>query len=414
MNPPGTDVVDEDGRWDRAGTRLPVVNPSCNDTSQTGFSGSKWSTVASVQRSDARLQQLHDAMLSIGSDLSLPTVLQRIVDSASRLVDARYGALGVAGDDGQLSELVTIGVDDTTHDAIGRLPELEGVLGLLLSDPRPLRLRDVSEHPLASGFPPGHPHMASFLGVPIRGREAIGSLYLADKQSEAEFTEEDERLAVMLAAASGVAMDNARLQARLERVAVLEDRERIARELHDKVIQRLFAAGMALQTTLPLTSRPEVSNRINQAVEEIDETIRDIRRTIFALEARSRRGVRVDVFARVDSARDLLGFTPELRLEGPIDSLVPDATADHLLSTLHEALSNVAQHAEASSADVSVEAGEELRLRVVDNGVGLPDGVEAGNGLRNMERRALELGGRASVRRGARGGTVVDWRVPLS
>jgi signal transduction histidine kinase len=255
--------------------------------------------------------------------------------------------------------------------------------------------------------------MTSFLGVPIRGREAVGSLYLADKQTEAEFSEEDEQLAVMLAAASGVAIDNARLQTSLEHVAVLEDRERIARELHDKVIQRLFAAGMTLQTTLPMTARTEVSNRINQAVEEIDETIRDIRRTIFALEARSRRGVRVDVFARVDAARELLGFTPELRLEGPIDSIVPDATADHLLSTLDEALSNVAQHANASSVDVSVEAGEELRLRVVDDGVGVPDRIEPGNGVRNMERRALELGGSATVRRGEDGGTVVDWLVPL-
>lgn len=352
-------------------------------------------------------------MLSVGSDLSLPTVLQRIVDSASKLVDARYGALGVAGEDGTLSELVTNGVEASTHEDVGRLPELKGILGLLVTDPKPIRLREVSEHRLAAGFPAGHPQMTSFLGVPIRGRDAVGSLYLADKLSADEFSEEDEQLAVILAAASGVAIDNARLQASVEHVAVLEDRERIARELHDKVIQRLFAAGMTLQTTLPLMTRPEVSHRINQAVEEIDETIRDIRRTIFALEARSRRGVRVDVFARVDAARELLGFTPELRLEGPIDSIVPDATADHLLSTLHEALSNVAQHANASSADVSVEAGEVLRLLVVDDGVGLPDRVEAGNGLRNMERRALELGGSASVRRGVRGGTVVDWTVPL-
>jgi signal transduction histidine kinase len=321
--------------------------------------------------------------------------------------------LGVVGDDGLMSELVTNGVDASTHDAVGRLPELTGILGVLVSDPKPVRIPNVREHPRASGFPAGHPEMTSFLGVPIRGREAVGSLYLADKQTEAEFSEEDEQLAVMLAAASGVAIDNARLQTSLEHVAVLEDRERIARELHDKVIQRLFAAGMTLQTTLPMTARTEVSNRINQAVEEIDETIRDIRRTIFALEARSRRGVRVDVFARVDAARELLGFTPELRLEGPIDSIVPDATADHLLSTLHEALSNVAQHANASSVDVSVEAGEELRLRVVDDGVGVPDRIEPGNGVRNMERRALELGGSATVRRGEDGGTVVDWLVPL-
>jgi signal transduction histidine kinase len=256
--------------------------------------------------------------------------------------------------------------------------------------------------------------MSSFLGVPIRGKEAVGSLYLADKQSGDQFTEEDERLAVTLAAASGVAIDNARLQSSLEHVAVLQDRERIARELHDKVIQRLFAAGMTLQTTLPIAARTEVASRITQAVEEIDETIRDIRRTIFALETRSRRGVRVDIFAHVDAAREVLGFTPELRLEGPIDSAVPETTADHLLATLYEALSNVAQHAGASKVDVAVEAGDELLLEVADDGAGLPDRIERGQGLRNMERRALELGGNATVRPGEGAGTVVEWRVPLS
>jgi signal transduction histidine kinase len=377
-------------------------------------SGPKWPMVASVQRFDVRLQQLLDAMLSIGSDLSLPAVLQRIIESACKLVDARYGALGVMDDHGQLTDLATNGVDESTHDAVGRLPEFTGILGVLLSDPKPVRLRDVGEHPLAQGFPPGHPKMTSFLGVPIRGKEAIGSLYLADKQSGDQFTEEDERLAVTLAAASGVAIDNARLQSSLEHVAVLQDRERIARELHDKVIQRLFAAGMTLQTTLPMAARTEVASRITQAVEEIDETIRDIRRTIFALESRTRRGVRVDIFAHVDAAREVLGFTPELRLEGPIDSAVPEATADHLLATLFEALSNVAQHAGASKVDVAVEASDELRLEVADDGAGLPDRIEPGQGLRNMERRALELGGNATVRPGKGAGTVVEWRVPLS
>lgn len=375
-------------------------------------SGPKWPSVASTQRFDVRLQQMLDAMLSIASDLSLPTVLQRIVESACKLVDARYGALGVVDDHGQLTDLVTSGVEDQTHQAVGRLPEFRGILGVLLSDPKPVRLRDLSEHPLAQEFPAGHPQMTSFLGVPIRGREAVGSLYLADKQSTEEFSEEDERLAVTLAAASGVAIDNARLQSSLEQVAVLEDRERIARELHDKVIQRLFAAGMTLQTTLPI-ARFEVASHITQAVEEIDETIRDIRRTIFALEARSRRGVRVDIFAHVDAAREMLGFTPELRLEGPIDSAVPETTADHLLSTLYEALSNVAQHAGASNVDVVVEARDELLLVVADDGTGLPERIKHGQGLRNMERRALELGGRAEVRPGEVVGTVVEWRVPL-
>jgi signal transduction histidine kinase len=384
-------------------------------------SGAKWSAVSSsgtgtgqsTEQFDARLQQLLEAMLSVNSDLSLPTVLERIVESACKLVDARYGALGVMGDQGELSELVTVGVDQSTYDAVGRLPEFKGVLGILMADPTPLRLRDLTEHPEAHGFPEHHPPMTSFLGVPVRGRDAVASLYLCDKQSAEEFTDEDERLAVALGAASGAAIDNARLQARLEHVAVLEDRERIARELHDKVIQRLFAAGMSLQTTLPMAVRAEVASRITQAVDEIDETIRDIRRTIFALEGGSRRGVRVEIFAHVDAARETLGFTPELRLEGPIDSTVLEATAEHLLATLGEALSNVAQHAGASRMEVEVVSGADVALRVVDDGIGLPDRVEPGNGLRNMERRALELGGAFSARRGERAGTVVEWRVPL-
>jgi signal transduction histidine kinase len=369
--------------------------------------------VESVQSFDARLQQMLDAMLSIGSDLSLPTVLHRVIESASKLVDARYGALGVMDEHGQLSELVTTGIDEATHDAVGQLPEFTGILGMLVKDPRPVRMRDVSEHPLAHGFPAGHPVMTSFIGVPVRGRNAVGSLYLCDKQSADEFSEEDERLAVALAAASGVAIDNARLQARLEHLAVLEDRERIARELHDQVIQRLFAAGITLQTTLPLTTRPEVTDRITRSVEEIDGTIRDIRRTIFELEARSRRGLRVDIFAHADAASEALGFTPELRLEGPIDTAVSDATAEHLLATLREALSNVAQHAQASAVHVVVEAGDDVLLRVTDDGVGTPDRVEHGKGLRNMEHRALQLGGDFSVGRGEGAGTAVEWRVPL-
>src|SRR5256886_3770245 len=216
----------------------------------------KWPMVASVQRFDVRLQQLLDAMLSIASDLSLPTVLQRIIESACKLVDARYGALGVVGEHGQLTDLVTSGVDDQTHQAVGRLPEFKGILGVLLRDPKPVRLRDLSEHPLAQGFPPGHPQMTSFLGVPIRGRGAIGSLYLADKQSAEEFSVEDERLAVTLAAASGVAIDNARLPSSLEHLAVLADRERIARELHGHVIQPLFAAGKTPPKKPPLAPPP--------------------------------------------------------------------------------------------------------------------------------------------------------------
>jgi signal transduction histidine kinase len=248
-------------------------------------------------------------------------------------------------------------------------------------------------------------------------RNAVfGNLYLCEKERGEEFTEEDEQLAVALAAAAGVAVDNARLMQRVEQLAVLEDRARIARDLHDKVIQRLFATGLELQTMVPSDAQQDLDERITHSAEELDETIHEIRNTIFALEAPRRRGIRVDIFARVDSAREALGFTPELRLEGLIDSLVSDKLAEDLLAVLQEALSNVAQHAKASRVEVLVEAHTDtgLLLRVVDNGTGLPESYEAGRGLRNLEERARRLHGEFSATRGAAAGTVIQWRVPIT
>ncbi len=361
------------------------------------------------------IQKLLDAITSIGTDLSLPIVLQRIVESACSLVAANYGALGVIGEDQRLSEFITVGIDAERFTAIGRLPEGHGVLGLLIVDPRPLRLRDLSTHEQSYGFPPHHPDMRSFLGVPIRVRDAVfGNLYLCDKRGAEEFSEEDERLAVALATAAGVAIDNARLMQRMEEVAVLEDRERIARDLHDKVIQRLFAVGMKLQTMLPVTGREDLNNRIDDAVDELDVTIREIRGTIFALQAPAQRGLRISIFAMVDGAREILGFSPELRIDGPIDTVVSEKAAEHLLAVLQEALANVAQHAGASHVSVTVEAGTDVVVRVVDNGKGIPTPRTNGRGLVNLEHRASTMGGALTASRLESGGTAVEWRVPIT
>src|SRR5215211_370189 len=157
---------------------------------------------------DPQVQQLIDAIIIVGSDLSLPIVLRRIVESACELVRARYGALGVIGDDRRLSEFFTVGIDSDTYAAIGDLPKGHGILGLLILDPKPLRLRDLTMHPQSHGFPPNHPRMRSFLGVPIRVRDTVfGNLYLCEKERAEEFSEEDEHLAVALASAAGVAVD---------------------------------------------------------------------------------------------------------------------------------------------------------------------------------------------------------------
>jgi signal transduction histidine kinase len=197
---------------------------------------------------------------------------------------------------------------------------------------------------------------------------------------------------------------------------VVEDRGRIARDLHDKVIQRLFATGLELQAMLPSNAQRDLDDRIAKLAAELDETIREIRTSIFALEAPRDRGLRVDIFAQVDGARESLGFAPDLHLEGLIDSLVSDKVAEHLLAVLQEALSNVAQHADASRVDVLVEVGKEtgLVVRIIDNGRGLPTAPTPGNGLHNLADRAARLGGSFDSSPAPGGGTVIEWRVPVT
>ena len=367
------------------------------------------------------LRQLLDAVLAIGSDLDLPAMLRRIVELATTLVDARYGALGVLDETGtRLAEFITVGVDDETHRAIGHLPEGHGILGLLIQDAKPLRLPDLGEHPDSFGFPPNHPPMQSFLGVPILARDAVfGNLYLTEKTSAEAFSDIDEELVVGLAAAAGVAIENARLHARVQELTVLEDRERIARDLHDTVIQRLFATGLSLQGTVSLIGRDPATaaDRVHAAVDDLDLTVKHIRSAIFGLEAsRANRGrLRDQVQALVRESAGALGFEPRVLFDGPVDAATSAQLSADVLATLREALSNAARHAGASRVDVEVLAGADaLVLRVSDDGVGPPaDDAPRGHGLANMASRAEQHGGSCEVRAGDTGGTVLEWRVPV-
>jgi signal transduction histidine kinase len=343
-------------------------------------------------------------------------MLQRIIQSAVDLADATYGALGVLDDTGtRLAQFITVGIDDETHRAIGNLPEGHGILGLLIVDAKPLRLADLSEHPDSFGFPPNHPPMRSFLGVPIRVRDQVfGNLYLTDKKSGEVFTDVDEEVMVGLAAAAGVAIENVRLHTRLHELAVVEDRERIARDLHDTVIQQLFATGMSLQAATARVDDAAVTERIQAAVDDLDRTIRDIRSTIFALQPRPRGGVRDEVLAITAESAGALGFDPHVRFSGSVDALVDKEVASHLFSTLREALANVARHAAATRSDVEVAVSRtEVRLLVLDNGIGISADRTRHSGLRNITERAEALGGTAAVAPVAEGGTQLEWRVPL-
>jgi signal transduction histidine kinase len=346
-------------------------------------------------------------------------MLQRIIQSAVELSDATYGALGVLDDAGtKLSQFITVGIDDEAHKAIGELPEGHGILGLLIVDAKPLRLPDLSEHPDSYGFPANHPPMRSFLGVPIRLRDQVfGNLYLTDKKSAEVFTDVDEELVVGLAAAAGVAIENARLHAKLHDMAVVEDRERIARDLHDTVIQRLFATGMSLQGTVRMVAGdPNAAvARIESAVDDLDLTVKHIRMAIFELEqTRSgSKGLREQILDLVREAGEALGFEPRVLLDGPVETGVDDRVGTELLATLREALSNIARHAQATKAQVTVTVEGDVCLQVSDDGVGPPTAdAPRGNGLRNMAARAERLGGTLTIEPGAARGTTLTWRTP--
>ena len=354
----------------------------------------------------------------MSSDL-MPIVLRRIVASACELVDAKYGALGVLGpgtnvDQIRFVEFITEGADEETIRRIGHYPHGRGILGVLIRDPRPLRLHDVASHPQSYGFPAGHPPMRSFLGVPvlIEGR-VFGNLYLSEKRGGGDFTARDEEMVIALAGAAGVAVENARLQERVRQMAVLKDRERIARDLHDTVIQRLFATGLGLKA-VTFIATPAVADRIQHAVDDLDTTIRDIRGVIFALQAHERRqqGLRLDVLSLATEMKPVLGFEPRIHFDGPIDGVINEMLAADLLAVLRELLSNVAHHARATSADIYLLAGSEIILRVEDDGRGPGSAREGGSGLKNLEARAVPYGGSFALVSKERRGSLAEWRVP--
>jgi signal transduction histidine kinase len=263
--------------------------------------------------------------------------------------------------------------------------------------------------------------MRSFLGVPITVRGVVfGNLYLTDKQSAEVFSDVDEELVVALATAAGVAIDNARLHAGVRQLDLSQDRERIGMDLHDTVIQQLFAIGLSLQATCHLVSDPAAVARIQRSIDDLDETIKRIRSTIFALDSAARGvgiGLRDRVLLLAGELTPPLTRRPQVIFEGPVDTSLPIATADELVTTLRELLSNVARHASAGNVDVHVAVDDDaVTLRVTDDGTG-PDWGTAiiGRGLANLAARAERLGGTFSFGLRSTGrGSLAEWRVPLN
>jgi signal transduction histidine kinase len=343
-----------------------------------------------------------DAVVAITSNLDLDTVLRRIVEAAMDLTGARYGALGVR-DGERLGRFVPVGMEDSEVEAISHWPHGHGLLGEVIRNPHPLRVEKIEGYPAASGYPAGHPPMHSFLGVPIQVRDSVyGNLYLTDKRDGSPFTTDDEAAVTALAAAAGVAVDNARLYEDGRRVAVLEDRERIARDLHDVVIQRIFASAMTLMSTTKSIENELVRSRVEEAVNDLDDTIREIRSTIFALQATTppEASLQERLTAAADAITPALGFAPSVIIESDDSSLVPAEVADQLVVVVGEALTNVARHARASHVDVRLRVTDDaITLSVVDDGIGC-SGVDAGDhrgGLHNLATRAEALRGTLAV-----------------
>lgn len=532
-----------------------------------------------VQGLDAeRLAAVLDAVVTVGSAHDLDPTLARIVEAAALAVGARYGALGVLSRRGDLERFVHVGVDEQTAQRIGDLPHGRGVLGVLIDDPRPLRLTEVKDHPASVGFPPWHPPMHTFLGVPVRARGRIfGNLYLAEKVGGAAFTAEDEAVVTALAAAAGTAVENARLlaettmRAELETasreitasvlsggsvdevlqmvaerareicaaedgavvlpepggvhvvelvagpdrsgllgalagegdpvgevvrarqpltlagdegvgllartgpavcvplvsegralgalavlrppgkepfpdwttsvlevfagqaalalvlgqaaegrraLAVHQDRERIARDLHDLVIQRIYATGMGLQAVsgqLPA----DLAAHLERTIGDLDETIREIRSAIFALQTPVEHApltLRTRLLSEAEDAVVVLGFAPTVSFRGPVDSLVPDDMADAVVAATREALSNVARHAAATRVHVTVRVDQNLDLIVVDDGRGITASRSGGarrSGLANLQARAEGFGGSLRLEPAEPRGTRLVWTAPV-
>ena len=291
------------------------------------------------------------------------------------------------------------------------------MLGLLITEPAPLRLDHLEEHPGRYGFPPGHPPMTSFLGVPVRVRDEVyGNLYLTDKESATAFTDEDEALAEALALAAGIAIENTRLHDRVRVMSVLDDRDRIARDLHDRVIQRIYAVGMSLQGAdedCPNASRS--SSGSPGLIDELDDTITQIRSAIFELgDAALPGGLRQAVLHLSEELEGTLGSRPEVRFEGAVDNDVPQQVGDHVLAVVREGLTNAGKHSGASRYVVTLAVTDRLVLEVEDNGAGIELPLaRPGLGLVNIRERAEKLDGSFEIHPGPGGGTRLVWSVPL-
>ncbi|MBI2773952.1 MAG: GAF domain-containing sensor histidine kinase [Chloroflexi bacterium] len=374
-----------------------------------------------LERRGRQLQALNEAGISLAAELDTAAVLQKIVEAAREVAGARYAALGIFNENGEVVQFLTAGITREQRERIGLLPRGRGLLGLLQDEQRPIRLRSIAEHPASVGFPPNHPPMGSFLGVPIvwRGR-SVGNLYLTEKIGPPEFTEEDEEAIVTLAAQAAVAIENARLYEQVGRISVLEERQRIGMDLHDGAMQSLYGVGLLLEDAGERVSAEPSASRaaIERGIELLNNAIADMRRYVVGL--RPIHGAERPLSESLPSLASEVGRQAGLTIRVDVDrdaerDLDPEQR-EAAFYVAADALTNIARHARATRAGIRFarERGRGAILEVVDNGIGFePSAGTDGMGLRNMRERAFVVGGRLAVDRAPDGGTRVRLELPL-
>ncbi len=379
---------------------------------------------AIADRATGQLAALDQAVRGISAVLDVDRVLQLIADRVRELVGAEYAAIGIVDRDGVIERFITSGMSSALRERIGDLPRGHGLLGLIIRENRSYRVPDINAHPERFGFPPHHPPMGSFLGMPITTSGAVvGRLYLTNKRDASEFNEDDQALVEMFALHAGIAIENARLHDQVRRLAIVDERDRISRDLHDSVIQAIYAQTLALEDVPDLMGEEpdEASRRVDTAIDALHAVIRDIRNFIFGL-----RPVLVEAGSLTDGLEHL---GTELHRNGAVDVAVsvddPDNGVDRLplelvaelLAVTREALSNVARHAMASRVTITLSLDDRsLRLELADDGRGFDVAAQASSGhhgLANMAARIAALKGTFTTLSTPESGTRIIFAIPL-
>jgi signal transduction histidine kinase len=369
----------------------------------------------------AALNAVDEAARAIAGLLDLDEALQLIVERVRALVGARYAALGIVGPDDRIQRFITSGMTSREREAIGPLPQGRGLLGLIIHKALPYRIPNIAAHPDSSGFPANHPPMTSFLGVPVTSSgRSVGNFYLTDKAGASEFTADDQRLVELFALHAGIAIDNARLHQEAADYAIVQERDRIGRDLHDGIIQSLYAVSLSLEDMPELmTSSPgEAEARVDGAIDSLQASIRELRNFIYGLRPETFDGA--DVPAGIVALGEQFRYNTLIEIDIDVDAAAGvSVSREHgaeLLQIVRESLSNAARHARARHLAVTLTRGDDgPTLVVADDGAGfdVSGPIAAGHqGLANMRARAEAIGATMLVESASGEGTRIIVTLP--